>query len=138
MFTVRKLAIKNILYQKFRTSILLCLLLFSTIGIFGGSLLNHCMKDGLNTTIDRIGADIIVVPDKFVSDVEDALFQGKACTVNFDAAWKEKLGNVEGVSQTGTQLYMASLGTFDCCEGTVQMIAVDLNSDITRDRKSVV
>ena len=131
MFTYRKLAIKNICHQKFQVRIMFLLLLITSIGIFAGSLLIYSMKQGLKITKDRIGADIIVVPDKFVTNVEDALFEGKPCTVNFDSSWKSKLDNIEGVDKTSTQLYLASIGTMECCESTVQMIAVDMKTDFS-------
>lgn len=129
MFTLRKLAMKNIRHQKFVSTIMFFLLFITSIGTFVGGLLNYSMKEGLKTTIERIGADIIVVPDKFVTNVEDSLFQGKPCTVNFDAKWKDKIETVEGIKQTSTQLYLASVGALDCCDSTVQMIAFDIKTD---------
>ncbi len=131
MFTIKKLAAKNLLHRKFQSAVIFFFLFITTIGTFAGGLLEYSMREGLAVTASRIGADVIVVPDRFVTSVEDALFKGKACTVNFDASWQAKINQVEGIKSTSTQLYLASASEMECCDDTVQIIAVDMASDFT-------
>lgn len=128
--SIRHIALKNLRYQRFRTLILFILLTVTTIGSFFSSFLTESMSEGIIRTEQRIGADIIVVPDTYVSSIEDALFLGKPCTVNFEKDWMKKLNSVDGIKKVSSQLYLSSLGS-DCCDATIQLIAFDKNTDFT-------
>lgn len=128
--TIRHIAINNLKYQHFRTMLIFVLLVVTTIALFLGEFLTESMGEGIAETGERIGADIIVVPDTFVSSIENALFLGKPCTVNFDRDWLDKIGAVEGVKKVSSQLYLASLSS-DCCDNPMQLIAFDIDSDFT-------
>jgi putative ABC transport system permease protein len=128
--SIRHIALKNLRYQRFRTLILFILLTVTTIGLFFSSFLTESMSEGIIRTEQRIGADIIVVPDTYVSSIEDALFLGKPCTVNFEKDWMKKLNSVDGIKKVSSQLYLSSLGS-DCCDATIQLIAFDKNTDFT-------
>ena len=78
---------------------------------------------------DRIGADVIVVPEGFVSDTEDALFKGKVCTIKFDTKWNDIISKENEVEKVCSQLYIASLNGASCCDGEVQLIAINLEND---------
>ncbi|MBP1736873.1 MAG: transporter permease [Oscillospiraceae bacterium] len=126
--TIWWVAIQNLRRQKFQSVILTALLTVTALTVFFSASLAESMKEGLEKTKDRLGADIIVVPNRFVSSIEDALFLGKPCTVNFDKSWLDKISAEEGVEQVSYQLYLSSLNS-DCCETSMQLIAFDINSD---------
>jgi len=128
--TIKQIAFKNLKYQYFRTIILFILLVVTTVALFLGDFITESMSEGITKTAERIGADIIVVPDTFVSSVENALFLGKPCTVNFDSAWLDKIAAVDGVEKVSSQLYLSSLSS-ECCDNPMQLIAFDINSDFT-------
>ena len=128
--TIRRMAYNNLKYQFLRTIILFVLLVVTTIALFLGDFITESMSEGITQTAKRIGADIIVVPDTFVSSVENALFLGKPCTVNFDRAWLDKILAIDGVGKVSSQLYLSSLSS-DCCDNPMQLIAFDINSDFT-------
>lgn len=124
-----KLAWLNIKGKKFKYAIMFILLFITSLGVYAGEVLQGSMEKGLKITGNRIGADIIVVPDGFVSQTEDALFKGKPCTLNFDRGWETALQQVEGVDKISSQLYIASLSDSSCCEAEIQLIAVDMDND---------
>lgn len=126
-----KLALFNIKGKKFKYTIMFLLLFITSIGIYASDMLLQSMEKGLNTTKEQIGADIIVVPEGFVSEVDDALFKGKACTLNFDRKWETILQDMEGVKNVSSQLYIATLNGAACCEGEAQLIAIDFKNDFT-------
>ncbi|WP_455716414.1 ABC transporter permease [Anaerosporobacter sp.] len=130
MMTIHRMAIQNLSHQRFKYGILLILVVITSIGIFAGGLLVHNMKDGLEITKERIGAEVIVVPDGYVGVVEEALFKGKPCTVNFDDSWESKLSHIDGVKRSSTQAYLATLSA-DCCDNAIQLIAFDIQSDFS-------
>lgn len=127
---LRHLALNNIRYQRFRSIIVFVLLVITTVALFLSDFLTESMSEGITKTADRIGADLIVVPDTFVSSIENALFLGKPCTVNFDRSWIDKIGAIEGVKKVSSQLYLSSLSQ-DCCDSSLQLIAFDNKTDFT-------
>lgn len=100
-----------------------------TITLSGMIILN--LENGMESTIKRVGADIIVVPDGYVSSLEDALFMGEPCTIYFEQSWLDKIKAVKGVEKTSSQLFLATLSDSDCCDNAVQIIAYDTKSDFT-------
>lgn len=124
-----KLAWLNIKGKQFKYTIMFLLIFLTSIGLYTGDVLLTSMKKGLEITQDRIGAEVIVVPDGFVSEAEDALFKGKACTLNFNRQWEAILQKTEDVSKVTSQLYLATLSGASCCDGEIQIIAIDLPND---------
>ncbi len=125
------LARKNIIRKPSLVLPVFLLVFFTTFFVVINSIVFLSMKKGLKLSKERLGADVIVVPKGFVSAVDDSLFKGKACTVNFDSGWKDRISRIDGVAAVSTQLYVASLGNSPCCEGDAQLIAIDPENDFT-------
>ncbi len=128
IMTVWTLALRNLSRQRFQSILLFVILLITSVSLFFSEYLLKSMREGLQEAKERLGADLIVVPDRFVSNIEDALFVGKPCTVNFDKKWLTKIAGIKGVDRVSFQLYIASL-SMDCCESSLQLIAFDMKSD---------
>lgn len=122
------IAFRNLRYQSFKTAVLFLLVCMMTAALFVSKLLVASMEAGMQKTCEKIGADLIVVPDRYVDTVQNALFEGKACTVNFSREWVERLSQTEGVERVSYQLFLATL-TAGCCDGENQLIAIDPQTD---------
>lgn len=89
----------------------------------------HSLKIGL----ERLGADIIVVPAEKRSDAEAAFLLGKpvsSCWMSEDNL--AKVSRLEGVQQVSPQLYLQSLTGAACCAAwELFIIAVDPKTDFT-------
>lgn len=79
-------------------------------------------------TTDRLGADIIVVPEEYEREMADSLFLGELCSFTFDREWVDVVSNLDGIQECTTQMYMASLAA-DCCSAATQMIIFDPETD---------
>ena len=99
--------------------------------IFAGRQLGESLENGLRSTSLRTGADIIVAPKNYISEVENALFTGEPCTAYFSQSWLDKIQNIEGVAKVSPQIFLATLSYASCCDSAVQMIAIDTNTDFT-------
>lgn len=130
MGSLSGLAFRNLSYQRFKTVIIFLLLFIMTASLFFSKLLVASMDKGMQKTYERIGADLIVVPDKYVETIQNVLFEGKACTVNFSKEWVERLKKIEGVGNISYQLFIATLSS-GCCDDESQLIAIDPGSDFT-------
>ncbi|NLK94222.1 MAG: ABC transporter permease [Clostridiales bacterium] len=127
--TINRIILKGI-RNKFGEKIyFLSILILISMTAFLSSYILICLNNGINRMIDRIGADIIVVPKGYASEVEDALFSGEACTVYFNKDWLDTLQSIDGVQAVSPQLYIASLSNESCCDMKSQLIAIDYNTD---------
>ncbi|MBC3795618.1 ABC transporter permease [Acetobacterium tundrae] len=96
--------------------------------MFSVSIISRSTENGLSSVVNRLGADIMVVPEEGGDSVQSLLFQGIPCTTYFDAGIEEKIKNVEGVEKTSPQLYLATLSA-SCCDSQLQLIAFDPKTD---------
>jgi putative ABC transport system permease protein len=114
MDTVR-FALRNISGNPFRfTVIVLCasltsgMLLASTLILLGA----HA---SLNKTIERLGADIVVVPESAASQLESSLILGHATDAWMPTAAVRQVAAVPGVQAASPQIHLATLKNASCC-----------------------
>jgi len=127
-----RLAFKNIAGSGFRNiAIFLCVMgiagfLLSTTLIIKG------FQNSLESGINRLGADIIVVPQGTEERVESALLMGKPTSVWMPEENLAKVEAVPGVEKVSAQLYLASLYGAACCAvSEMFMVVYDPETDFT-------
>ncbi|WOO36954.1 ABC transporter permease [Anaerocolumna sp. AGMB13020] len=118
------------LKRKINRTILLSSIFFIMIfTIFLSANILYSMKEGLNSTVNRIGADILLVPEDYISSVKDALFLGQPSTIYFDRSLEQKAAKAEGVEKVSSQLFLATIYNSPCCDEAIQMIAYNPATD---------
>ena len=127
-FTLYDIALKNIKSRVYRNGIMVFFIFVLSAALFTCMVMFTSMERGIRSTSERLGADIVAVPARYFSSIENALFTGEPCTVYFDKEWTERLEEVEGVETASSQLFLATLNS-ECCESQAQLIAFDENSD---------
>ena len=89
---------------------------------------------GLNNSIDnmkqRLGADMMVVPEKSGKEQEALFVSGKPSEFYMENDVLDKVQKVEGVKQAAPQLYIATLQE-SCCSFPVQAIGIEFEKDFT-------
>ncbi|ENK1243735.1 FtsX-like permease family protein [Clostridium botulinum] len=123
------IAIKNLEYRKFRSIAMIFFIILLSASLFISSLIISNIQIGMNKAVERMGADIIVIPDDYKGELKTAMFTGEACTIYFDGNWANKLSSVEGVKKASPQLYLATMTDSLCCVGGNQLIAYDEDTD---------
>lgn len=118
------MGIKNLLRQKGRTSIMIIFSFVLTMSLFVCTIVTESMQQSVDKTINRMGADIIVVPEEYETEYTESLFSGELCTFYFEKEWYEKVCTIEGIKVASPQLYLASLSA-SCCVAPIQLIAFD-------------
>ena len=89
-------------------------------------------EDSLRLALNRLGADIIVVPQGSETKVESALLMGKPVKVWMPQENLEKIARVPGVAVASPQLYLSSLSNASCCAvSDMFMVAFDPRTDFT-------
>ncbi len=121
-------ALKNLQRRPVRTWCMIFFVFMLAASLFMSSVLVDSMEDSLEKTVNRIGADVIVVPKEYESSMADSLFMGELCNFSFDSKWVEDIKNVEGIEAISPQLYMQTMSA-SCCDSAVQLIAFDPETD---------
>jgi len=75
--TVIELAKQNLKRKPFRTVSLIVLTAVLAFSLFAGSFLVKSLNGGMQSLSNRLGADIIVVPQGYDSKIESALLRGE-------------------------------------------------------------
>jgi putative ABC transport system permease protein len=127
-----QLAIKNISGSAFRSwMVALCALLIASFAL-GTTLILRGAETSLRLAIERLGADIVVVPQGSETRVESALLMGTTTRVWMPAETLEQVATVPGVAAVSPQLYLSTLVDAACCSvSDMFMIAYDPNTDFT-------
>lgn len=126
--TTSKIAMRNLQRYKVRTSVMVIFTMLIVGMTFTSSILLKSMKSSIDNTINRVGADIIVVPSQYEDDLKDSLFLGEPCSFYFDKSYMDNIDKIDGIKSISPQLYITSLAS-DCCSSEVQIIAYDPSTD---------
>ena len=130
--TIFQLAWKNISGNAFRNGVLLvCALLLSSFALFT-TLVIRGAENSLRLTIDRLGADVIVVPKGSEAEMEGALLMGTPAKFWMPKSNVDKIAALESVEIASPQLYLATLSGASCCSfSDMFIIAYDPATDFT-------
>jgi putative ABC transport system permease protein len=127
-----QLALKSISGNAFRNGVVsLCALLISAFALFS-TLVMRGAETSLRLAIDRLGADIVVVPQGSEAKIESALLMGIPARFWMPRENLERIAALPGVEVASPQLYLATLTGASCCSvSDMFMIAYDPASDFT-------
>jgi putative ABC transport system permease protein len=123
---------KDIAGSAFRSwTVGLCALLVAA-QVVGILLILRGAQDSLRLATERLGADIIVVPEGAEARVESALLMGNTTRVWMAAATLEKVAAVPGVAAVSPQIYLSTLVGASCCSVSgMFLVAYDPATDFT-------
>jgi putative ABC transport system permease protein len=130
--TLLQLAWKNISGNRLRSWIVaLCALLVAAFALFATLFLRGAATS-LELAADRLGADIVVVPQGAETEMEGALMMGSPADFWMPAENVAKLAAIPGVETLSPQIYLATLKGASCCSlSEMFMVAYDPQSDFT-------
>ena len=120
--------IRNIRKRPYRS---FCLMLAAVIGsyaLFVGLVLKASLNNGISRMQERMGADLMIVPESSEIEARNILLTGEPEFFYMDIAVSKAVAEVEGVSCATSQFYFTSLSS-DCCSTRVQLIAFDPETD---------
>jgi putative ABC transport system permease protein len=127
-----RLAFKNISGNSFRSGVVvLCALLVAAFTLTT-TLLMRGAESSLRLAIDRLGADIVVVPAGSEAKIESALLMGVPANFWMPQDNVNKIAAIPGVETVSPQLYLATLTGASCCSvSDMFIIAYDPKTDFT-------
>lgn len=122
------IAFSNLRGQGMRTAVMEFLCFVLAASLFVSTVLLSSMERSVEQTVNRLGADVIVVPKSYASEYSESLFSGEHCSFYFDGAWLDRIAAIPGVAKASPQLFIATLDA-SCCAMPLQIIGFDSSSD---------
>ena len=126
--TLKRLPLENLKRKPFRTAALVIVVMMLTLAFFGGSLLSMNLRNGLRSMQERMGADLMVVPQDTGAKAEALLTNGGSNTFYFTNDIENLVSKADGISQVTAQTYISSLAAA-CCDEKVQIIGFNPATD---------
>ena len=127
-----RLALNNIRGNAFRSSVVFLCVLGVASFLLGTTLVISGAQNSLNVGIQRLGADILVVPEGAQTEVQTALLMGKPTNVWMPASKIDEIAAVPGVQAVSPQIYLQSLYGAPCCSVSEMFLVVyDPATDFT-------
>ena len=123
-----RFGIRNIRKRPYRS---FCLMLAAVIGsyaLFVGLSLKSSLNNGLGRMKERMGADLMIVPEESEIKARNILLTGEPEFFYMNASVAKAAEDIEGVEAATSQFYFTSLSS-DCCSTRVQLIAFDPDTD---------
>lgn len=127
-----RLTWRNINDNAFRSWIVyICALMLAAFAVAGTLVIGGAQKS-LQLALERLGADIIVVPTGNETAVENALLMGIPVHAWMPADIVDVIAEISGVTAVSPQLYLATLRGATCCSvPEMFLIAYDAETDFT-------
>jgi len=121
---------KNLRHRPLRNGALILAFAFISASLFSGQYLMHGASESIEIGVARMGADLVVVPERYRMEAMNIILRGEPSTFFFETSNIDRVASVEGVERVAPNLYIASL-TASCCAVPVQLIAYDPERDFT-------
>lgn len=122
---------KNIRRRLFRNVATIMCFTFVTCSLLSAYFLIGGAQNSVNVGMQRMGADILVVPTQYGDQSQSIILTGKPSTFTFERVVEADVAAIDGVRQTSPQLYVATLSNQACCSSDVQLVGIDPLRDFT-------
>ncbi len=124
----RGLALKNIRRKPFRSFMMILLIALFSFSLVVGIVMSSSLAKGVSSLSDRLGADVMVVPEGYEAKIDSILLSGKPFNFYLPKDAYDKVKNIEGIDKITTQTYIATLSA-SCCSYPVQIVGIDYETD---------
>jgi putative ABC transport system permease protein len=125
-----RLAVQQLGHRPVRAGLLALAVAVGGGAVFTVAVLRQSIQASMGTSLDRMGADLMVVPRDTTVNLSAALLTVEPTPHTFDAQMAEQLGRLPGVKIAAPQRYFA-LPTGDRTHGEEDLIAFDPARDLT-------
>jgi putative ABC transport system permease protein len=128
---IATLAVKNLRRKMIRSLLLFLSVTVVTGTLFSATIFITSMQNALKIGTYRLGADVLVVPEKYAAAAQSALLAGEPTTFYMSRDILDKVKKVNGVKQASPQLFIKPT-SFTCCYNVnAFLVAFDPASDFT-------
>jgi putative ABC transport system permease protein len=100
--------------------------------VLSTAIVTYGARQSLHLALDRLGADVVVVPKGAETKMQGALLMGTPTRKWMPVADVQKIATVRGVATASPQLYLESLSNASCCSASdMFVVAFDPATDFT-------
>jgi len=126
-----RLAVKNLSRRGFRSGALATALALVVALLFAGAIAMKSISTSINLGSQRLGADLMVVPEGYEDSARSTLIAGKPSVFYMPEEILDKVRKVKGVRKATPQLFLKSTD-FECCTYVdILLVAFDQETDFT-------
>lgn len=122
------LALRNLRNKPQRAFALALLACVITLVLSLSSVVIFSLNNGMTSLANRMGADIIVVPEGYDAKITGAILRGEPNTFFLKSKVLDRIRAIDGVAEATPQLFLATLSA-GCCSYPIQIIGIDQDSD---------
>ncbi len=129
--SLREIARKNFQRQWGRSFCLVIVIMLLSFFLFIGSVLSLSLSNGAESMANRLGADVMIVPEGYDPHVGSILLAGSPSTFylpDYTLNEIENLKNELGIDLISPQTFLATLRA-SCCSYPIQILGIDYDSD---------
>lgn len=129
--TLLYIAKKNLKRKLFRTSALIISIALVSGLLFAGAISMKSVLTSIKLGAERLGADLMVVPEGYEEKARSTLIAGKPSVFYMPGEILDKVRKIKGVKQASPQLFIKST-SYPCCTYVdVLLVAFDPETDFT-------
>lgn len=129
--TLLYLAKKNLKRKPFRTTALIISIALASGLLFAGAISMKSVLTSIRLGAERLGADLMVVPEGYEEKARSTLIAGKPSVFYMSGEVLDKVRKIKGVNQTSPQLFIKST-SYPCCTYVdVLLVAFEPETDFT-------
>ena len=130
--SIKRVLYKSIVGKPLRSFALLFICIVMSAAVYGGAVISVSLQNGIDSLEQRLGADIIVLPESASEKVklENILLQGTPGYFYMDKDIANKLAAINGVDKLSAQYFLVSANA-ECCTVQVQIIGFDEDTDFS-------
>ena len=125
------LALRNLRGHLTQTGLIVAALAVLGGTVFTLTLVFRSVDLGIRRGIDRMGADVMVVPGGWSEEAEDILLSGRPSSFFLPSEIRDRLSEFPGVAQASGQLFIVSAKLGCCSVGETQLIGYEPRTDFT-------
>ncbi len=131
LFLFTRLAMQNLLRKPARTLMLVLAVTLSTGGVFASYTVASGIKDSMDKSFSRMGADLIVVPSKAMVNITSALLTVQPTDEVISSNLVGEIEHLDGIAQAAPQTYFQVPIMSGMPECKANLIAFDRQKDFT-------
>lgn len=125
------LAVRNIRRKMFRTASIILSVAVVAGTLFSATMVIYSVKQSIRVGTERLGADVLVVPEGAEDKARTALISGEPSTYYMPRSVLDEVRKVEGVAAVTPQVFIES-SQFSCCYvGNVLLVGFDPETDFS-------
>ncbi len=131
VFLFTRLALQNVLRKPARTTLLVVAVTLATGGVFASYTVASGIKESMDRSFSRMGADLIVVPSKAMVNITSALLTVQPTDEVLNETLVSEIEKLDGIAEVAPQTYLQVPIMSGMPECKANLIAFDPRRDFT-------